>query len=291
MRYDYLDRIRRSVNLSTKRKTSNVLDGSFSSVFRGRSLEFEDLKEYDFGDNVHDIDWKSSSRTGRTLIRRYISEKKHNVLLVGDTGVKMTGHTSGCEPKEDVAALMMGTIAYLADRQGADFSFGWAGEKNCILDYFRSGPEHLEQLLTRYGADAGEPGRISFSEALYSILKQTSRRMIIFGVTDIDGLAQIDERLLRALTYRNDFLVVCVDDVSMLENGVYDLGLSRYVPSFLRISRRLREQEKKERAALMEKSRALFTRYRVPMVTVAAADGVTDAAIELFARYRDGFLR
>jgi hypothetical protein len=77
----------------------------------------------------------------------------------------------------------------------------------------------------------------------------------------------------------------------MLENGVYDLGLSRYVPSFLRISRRLREQEKKERAALMEKSRALFTRYRVPMVTVAAADGVTDAAIELFARYRDGFLR
>ena len=65
MRYDYLDRIRRSVNLSTKRKTSNVLDGSFSSVFRGRSLEFEDLKEYDFGDNVHDIDWKSSSRTGR----------------------------------------------------------------------------------------------------------------------------------------------------------------------------------------------------------------------------------
>ena len=100
MRYDYLDRIRRSVNLSTKRKTSNVLDGSFSSVFRGRSLEFEDLKEYDFGDNVHDIDWKSSSRTGRTLIRRYISEKKHNVLLVGDTGVKMTGHTSGCEQKK-----------------------------------------------------------------------------------------------------------------------------------------------------------------------------------------------
>ena len=76
MDYNYLAKIKAQVNLYTRRKSSNILEGDFRSVFRGRSLEFDDLKEYDFGDNVHDIDWKSSSRTGKTLIRRYVAEKK-----------------------------------------------------------------------------------------------------------------------------------------------------------------------------------------------------------------------
>ena len=70
MDYNYLAKIRAQVNLYTRRKSSNILEGDFRSVFRGRSLEFDDLKEYDFGDNVHDIDWKSSSRTGKTAKSR-----------------------------------------------------------------------------------------------------------------------------------------------------------------------------------------------------------------------------
>ncbi len=291
MQYDYLDRIRSSVTLYTRRKTSNVLDGSFSSVFRGRSLEFEDLKEYDFGDNVHDIDWKSSSRTGKTLIRRYVSEKKHNVLLVGDTGLKMTGNTPSGESKEEIAALTMGTIAYLADRQGADFSFAWGGEKNCVFDYFRSGPEHLETLLYQYKEAVGTPGRLGFSETLYSVLDRTEKRMIIIGVTDIDGLFGIDERLLKSLTYRNDFMLVCIDDISMLQAGAYDLDIARYVPRLFRFSGKLRAVEERERAAVMEKSRKLNTRFRVPMVTVSSADRIVESVIELFERYRNGFFR
>ena len=73
MDYDYLSRIRANLTLYSKKKTANLLDGGFRSIFRGRSLDFDDLREYTYGDNVRDIDWKSSSKTGKTLVRRYIA--------------------------------------------------------------------------------------------------------------------------------------------------------------------------------------------------------------------------
>ena len=84
--YEYLSRIRRAVALYTKRKTSNILDGDFHSIHRGRSMEFDDLKTYTFGDDVHDIDWKSSSRMGDILVRRYMTDRRHNVMFVVDCG-------------------------------------------------------------------------------------------------------------------------------------------------------------------------------------------------------------
>ncbi len=60
MNYDFLTRIRSGITLYSKKKTSNILDGDFRSIFRGRSLDFDDLREYSYGDNVRDIDWKAS---------------------------------------------------------------------------------------------------------------------------------------------------------------------------------------------------------------------------------------
>ena len=100
LNYDYLDRVRRAAELYTKRKTSDLLDGDFQSRMHGRSLDFDDLREYHYGDDVNYIDWKSSSRAGRTLVRRYFADRKHNVLFIGDTGKKMTGDTPAGESKE-----------------------------------------------------------------------------------------------------------------------------------------------------------------------------------------------
>ena len=98
--YEYLSKIRRAVALYTNKKTSNILDGDFHSIHKGRSMEFEDLKEYALGDEVHDIDWKSSSRMGKTLVRRYMTDRRHNVMFVCDCGRKMTGDTPRGESKK-----------------------------------------------------------------------------------------------------------------------------------------------------------------------------------------------
>ena len=122
MDYDNLAKIRARVALYTGRKSSNILDGDFVSVYRGRSLDFDDLREYAVGDNIKDIDWKSSSKTGKTLVRRFIAEKKHNVLFVVDSGAKFCADTSAGEDKGALAVDIFGTIAYLVDKHGDDFA-------------------------------------------------------------------------------------------------------------------------------------------------------------------------
>ena len=77
----------------------HLLDGSYRSIYKGKSMNFDDLREYIPGDNVKDIDWKASSRSKNLLVKQYIAEKKHNVLLVIDTNRKMLGASSKQEIK------------------------------------------------------------------------------------------------------------------------------------------------------------------------------------------------
>ena len=218
MDYNYLAKIKAQVNLYTRRKSSNILEGDFRSVFRGRSLEFDDLKEYDFGDNVHDIDWKSSSRTGKTLIRRYVAEKKHNILFVGDCGSKMEGDTPSGEQKSEVALMIFGTLAYLGDRQGADYSLAYAGDHGYRINYFRSGTDHLEKQLYSWRKEMAGNGTGVF-EVLSRSVDTQRKKMMIFLITDLPGLAGLNENLVRRVTMNNDLLVIVIEDVSMFAPG------------------------------------------------------------------------
>ena len=92
--FDYLTRIRSLISLHSTKLTSNVLEGSFRSTYRARSMDFDDLREYAWGDNVKDIDWRSSAKTGKTLVRRFVAERRHNVMIVADCGSRMDASSS-----------------------------------------------------------------------------------------------------------------------------------------------------------------------------------------------------
>ena len=80
MNMKYITKIKANLSIYTKKKTSNILEGTYNSIYKGKSMNFEDLREYVIGDNVKDIDWKASARSNKILIEQYIAEKKHNVL-------------------------------------------------------------------------------------------------------------------------------------------------------------------------------------------------------------------
>lgn len=69
-------KIKANLSVYTKKKTSNIFEGAYNSVYKGKSMNFEDLREYVIGDNVKDIDWKASARSNKILIKQYIAEKK-----------------------------------------------------------------------------------------------------------------------------------------------------------------------------------------------------------------------
>ena len=291
--YEYLARIRGMVNLYTRRKASGMLEGGFRSTMRGRSLEFDDLKEYSFGDDVHDIDWKSSSRTGKVLVRRYLAERRHNVLFVGDTGPKMSGHTPRGEEKAELALLTFATIAYLLEKQGADCALSFAGRAATHVSYFRSGMDHIESELRSYEAELTGIPHETIDRVLDRAADQLRRRMIVVVITDLAGLASMNERLVKKLTFNNDLLVICLED-AMLSSGalkagtgkVFDVDDGRYAGSFFSGSRRLQRAEKEDRRKRLEDAQRLLVRYHAGLTMVNGEEELLGRVMELFERQR-----
>ena len=105
MNMKYITKIKANLSIYTKKKTSNILEGTYNSIYKGKSMNFEDLREYVIGDNVKDIDWKASARSNKILIKQYIAEKKHNVLFILDSGKKMSADTRDLDSKKEVALI------------------------------------------------------------------------------------------------------------------------------------------------------------------------------------------
>ncbi len=287
--YEYLSRIRRAVALYTKRKTSNILDGDFHSIHRGRSMEFDDLKEYTYGDDVHDIDWKSSSRMGSVLVRRYMTDRRHNVMFICDRGSKMLGDTSRGETKKELMLMTFGTLAYIVGRNGADYALSYSGDQNATVSYFKSGTDHLEKLIYDFEKCVTTDSRMSLTDTIREILNTVHRRMIIFLLTDIEGLAQLDAGLIRSITGNHDLLILNIEDAFITGDTVYDNDISRYEKFFLSHSRALHQEEVRQRKEILDRTSESCKQLRACMTTISREEDIIESTILLLERYRNGY--
>ena len=287
--YEYLARISKDAVLYTSRKTTNILDGGYNSVYLGKSLEFHDIKEYSQGDDITSIDWKSSSRTDRLLVRRYIAEKKHSVLILGDTGIKMDADTPTGDYKADIALMSMSVIGYLLGRQGADVGFACSGKSGMINTPFKSGGICVEELLRTYGSTILEDSPSDMNTLIMNVLRSfPMRRMIIFVITDLLGLKSVTNETLSRMTERNDVYFICIDDATATGRRVYDRIGESYVDRFLAGSRSLQKAEEAERNNIINRFKVDALRNRVVMERIQTAPGVVDMVLNMFERGHSG---
>ena len=110
---DILNRVRAQLNFDPRAvgmrlRSHRVLEGGHTSLQFGRSDDFVDLREYTFGDDVRDIDWKASARNTHLVVRRYVAEKAQEFLLIADTGANLLAVAPSGESKRDLAILSLG---------------------------------------------------------------------------------------------------------------------------------------------------------------------------------------
>ena len=79
---DILKRVRR-IQIVANRTVNDLLAGQYKSVFRGRGMEFDEVREYQPGDDIRTIDWNVTARTGTPFIKRFCEERELTVLLAG----------------------------------------------------------------------------------------------------------------------------------------------------------------------------------------------------------------
>src|SRR5512140_401663 len=109
---EVISRIRR-IQITTNRLVNESLAGEYHSVFKGRGMEFDEVREYQHGDDIRTIDWNVTSRTGHPYVKRYVEERELTVMLLVDASA--SGSFGSAEKtKGEIAAEISALLAYSA---------------------------------------------------------------------------------------------------------------------------------------------------------------------------------
>ncbi|MGO1508630.1 MAG: DUF58 domain-containing protein [Microbacterium sp.] len=208
-----ITQVKSKLFIHSSQKSMHALDGAYASLLHGRSLDFEDLRHYEYGDQVRDIDWRATARMGEPLVKRHRANRMHTVLFVVDTGLSMTALSHDEKPKKDLALLATGALGVLALRHGDDFSVVH-GDADRIR---RRAPgrsegalEHALRTIDHAIMTASAP---SDRDALLSFVARTiARRCIVVIVTDEAPVTDETERMLRRLRVQHDVLWITIRD-------------------------------------------------------------------------------
>lgn len=288
MNLDYVSKIKfglkRYKTIATDKSTSRVLDGSYNSIYKGRSMNFDELREYVPGDDIKDIDWKATSRSQKVLIRSYIAEKKHNIMLVMDTNRRMLAETKTGEDKGEVALMAGGTLGYLVTDNGDYVSGLYYNNDKMERSPFKTGFLNLEFLLEGYHKCLNPENKSDLNGILKYIMHNIKRRMIVVMVTDTEGILKLDESYLSQITMVHDVLLVNVSDSDFYGKRVYNVETYGYLPPFISLSKSLQKQQKKIQEDMEKKAIIKLNRHGIPWVQVDTATRIDGKIAELLEK-------
>lgn len=111
---EILRKVRR-LEIRTRKLVNESLAGGYHSVFKGQGMEFSEVREYQYGDDVRSIDWNVTSRMGRPFVKKYTEERELTVILVVDASASGTFGSAG-QVKADVMAEICALLAFSAIR-------------------------------------------------------------------------------------------------------------------------------------------------------------------------------
>lgn len=212
-----LVKVKAKMVIYSHEKVRTILDGEYGSVFKGRSMDFDDLRAYIPGDDVKDIDWKATARSGQTLIKRYVAVRKHNILLVVDTGKNMSAQSSGGQRKSDIAIMLAGVIGYLAQKHGDLVALVCGDSKHTSYMPLKGTNSHLEHMLQKIDKESRQSTEeSSIATQLEYISRNISRKMMLVIVVDEIVITEAIKRLLRRLRAQHEIMLVTVEDFGYL---------------------------------------------------------------------------
>ena len=285
MKLNYINKIKANISIYSTKKTTNILEGTYKSVYKGKSMNFENLREYVINDDIKDIDWKSSARTGTLLVKQFISEKKHNIMLLMDTGAKMDADTDMHESKKEIALYTAGTIGYLAIKNSDYIGMIYSKENGIQYEPFRYNLYNLEQYLENYDKYSLSGGA-NINDICEYIYKNINKIIIIFIITDLAGLDIIESKKLKQLSQIHDVLIVNINDNYMFGHDIYDIHDSDYIPDMMLSDKKLNAIENEIRSELLKKNKNKLKKNNISMTSISSIKDINSQIIGLLEEHR-----
>ena len=210
----------RRLEIRARRLVADRFLGQYHSVFRGRGLEFSEVREYQPGDDVRTIDWNVTARMGAPFVKRFVEERELTVLLAVDVSASQQFGTAA-QRKEEVAAELGALLAFAAIANNDRVGLLTFGDRIEAFVPPRKGSRHVLRLVrdllsmppARRGTDIGS--------AIGYLQRTLRRRAIVFLISDF--LDTGFEASLRSAAQRHDLVALVLSDPREAE--LPDVGL------------------------------------------------------------------
>ena len=267
--------------------TRGLLEGGRYSLLHTRSLEFDDLRPYVAGDDVRDIDWKASARSGSVLIKRYVSEKHHKILLVADAGRNMTAVAPSGEVKRDIALHVMGAIGLISLGRSDEVGLVYGDSRGSANVRARRGETHVESLLHRYYTRAsGHPAASDVITQLNYVATGYRRQMLIIVVSDEPDADGRLEAALQQLSGRHELMWVMVSDMPAVgsdgdERDGYDVATGAYVLGGAALGPRVVTAYRRREAARVERLEQFLAARGIGFARIGASSEIRPKIVAL----------
>ena len=206
---DLLARIRK-IEIKTRKVVEEMTGGAYRSVYRGRGIEFSEVRTYTEGDDVRDIDWNVTARTGVAHIKKYVEERELTVIIAVDIS-SSTLFGSAEDDKRDKMAETAALLAFSAIRNNDKVGLLLFSDR--VESYIppRSGRAHVMRVIRDLVATHPRGRGTNIAAALESLSRTLKKKTVIFLISDF-----MDEgdywKPLRILNRRHDLAAIRVVD-------------------------------------------------------------------------------
>ncbi len=202
-------RLVRGITIRTRKLVNELTAGSYRSAFRGRGMEFHKVREYVEGDDLRDVDWNVTARTGTPFVKRFREERERTVYFLVDVSAS-TRFGSGVRRKARLAAEFCAVLALAA--AGSQDRVGLIAFSDRIEHHVppRRGSRHAMRVVRDILSLSTEDRATDISAALDRLAKAKTKRAVVFLVSDFQDAGF--DKPLSAAARRHDLVAVRVVD-------------------------------------------------------------------------------
>jgi uncharacterized protein (DUF58 family) len=280
---ELLRKVRR-IEIRTSQMVNDALAGQYHSAFKGRGMEFEEVRPYQIGDDVRTIDWNVSARFGEPYVKVFREERELTVLMVVDLSASQEFGTAG-QLKRELVAELGATLAFSAIKNNDKIGLVLFTDRVEKFVPPRKGTGHVLRVIRELLAFRPQGRGTDIAGAIDHVNRIMRRRAVVFVISDFQDRGF--ERALRIARRRHDVILVDVSDrrerslppagLVALEDGetgrriVVDAG-----------SRRIREAWGRAARAAQEAWQRRLRQMRLDCIQVRTGESFVEPLVRFF---------
>ncbi len=275
----------RKIEIKARGLSSNVFAGQYHSAFKGRGMAFSEVREYQYGDDVRDIDWNVTARFNKPYVKVFEEERELTVMLLIDVSGSLDFGTQK-QMKRDMVTEIAATLAFSAIQNNDKIGVIFFSDR--IEKYIppKKGRKHILYIIREMLDFHAESKRTDVSQAVEFLTSVSKRRCTAFLLSDF----YVREDFLQQLTIANrkhDVVAIQVydkrarelPDVGLMKIVDAESGFEQYVDTS---SRRLREAYRRYWLSRQTQLQETFAKCNVDNVSIATDEDYVKLLLGLF---------